>query len=155
MGKVLLLVAWKGPRSSSNLSALEESGRILDVSEQVGEAGKGRYQLLSDMAFKLTLLPQQDSGIVTYGDMAGNLDAAEAWDLPMSEDGRSSLIRREMVAGMMTEGTEAKGWVLASDTLLIKGPATWYGEDEDAGTPGYDRWWTPARRTLTLPSGTR
>ena len=134
MGKVLLLVAWEGPRSSSNLSALGD--RIVDVSDQLEQ--KGRYQLLSDMAFKLTLIPPQTTGIVVPGDMAGNLDAAEAWEIPMSESGRSSLIRREMDAGMMTKGTEAKGWVLASDTSLVDGPATWYGEDEDAGTPGYD-----------------
>ncbi|MDE0690497.1 MAG: hypothetical protein OXI61_20235, partial [Candidatus Poribacteria bacterium] len=134
MGKVLLLVAWEGPRSSSNLSALGD--RIVDVSGQLEQ--KGRYQLLSDMAFKLTLIPPQTTGIVVPGDMAGNLDAAEAWEIPMSESGRSSLIRREMDAGMMIKGTEAKGWVLASDTSLVDGPATWYGEDEDAGTPGYD-----------------
>ena len=28
--------------------------------------------------------------------------------------------------------------MLASSTALVSGPATWYGSDEDAGTPGYD-----------------
>ena len=52
---------------------------------------------------------------------------------------RSSLIRYEMdAAGMMMKGTDADGWVLASNTSLVKGPATWIGSDEDAGTPGYD-----------------
>ena len=54
----------------------------------------------------------------------------------MDETGRSSLIRREMDAGMATMGTDANGWVLASSTGLVDTPATWYGSDEDAGTPG-------------------
>ena len=54
-------------------------------------------------------------------------------------DGRSSLIRREMdAAGMATMGTEANGWVLASSTSLITGQQSYYGDDEDSGTPGHD-----------------
>ena len=91
------------------------------------------------MAFKVALLPPQKSGVLTYGDTAGNLGAAEAWDIPADETGRSSLIRREAdKAGMATMGTAANGWELASTTALVTGPATWYGSDEDAGTPGYD-----------------
>ncbi len=133
MGKSLLLVAGAA-RSSSNLSG---SDRVVDISAAVAQ--KGRYTLLSTMGFMITLVPPQTTGIVQYGDMAGNLDAAEAWEIEMSENGRSSLIRREMLAdGMATMGTDANGWVLASGTSLVSGPATWYGSDEDAGTPGYD-----------------
>ncbi|MYA56978.1 lamin tail domain-containing protein [Candidatus Poribacteria bacterium] len=133
MGKSLLLVAGSA-RSSSNLA---DSDRVVDVSAAVEQ--KGRYTLLSPIGFLITLLPPQTTGIVQYGDMAGNLDAASAWDIPMDDSGRSSLIRREMLAdGMATMGTDANGWVLASDTPLVSGPATWYGSDEDAGTPGYD-----------------
>ena len=58
---------------------------------------------------------------------------------PDGRSGRSSLIRREMLDdGMATMGTDANGWILASSTSLVSGPATWYGSDEDAGTPGYD-----------------
>ncbi len=132
-GKSLLLVSW-AHRSSSNLQG---NKRIKDVSSEVG--GKGRYKLISDMGFMITLVPPQTTGILTYGDMAGNLDAAEAWEIPMSENGRSSLIRREMLAdGTATMGTDANGWALASSTTLTSGPATWYGSDEDSGTPGYD-----------------
>ena len=51
-----------------------------------------------------------------YGDMVGNL--GEAWEVPMAEGGRSSLIRREMDKDMMGGlwETEAKGWRLASAT---------------------------------------
>jgi len=133
MGKSLLLVAGSA-RSSSNLAG---SDRVVDVSAAVDQ--KGRYTLLSPIGFMITLLPPQTTGIVQYGDMAGNLGAAAAWDIPMDDSGRSSLIRREMdAAGMMTKGTEAGGWILASATPLVSGPATWYGSDEDAGTPGYD-----------------
>ena len=132
MGKSLLLVAGTA-RSSSNLAGSE---RVVDVSDAVEQ--KGRYTLLSPMGFMITLIPRQMTGIVQYGDMAGNLDAAEAWEIPMSDNGRSSLIRREMDAGMATMGTDANGWVLASATPLVSGPTTWYGSDEDAGTPGYD-----------------
>ena len=132
MGKSLLLVGGNA-RSSSNLSG---SDRVVDVSSDLGQ--RGRYTLLSPMGFLITLLPPQTTGVLTYGDMAGNLDAATAWDIPMDENGRSSLIRREMDAGMATKGTDANGWILASRTPLVSGPATWYGSDEDAGTPGYN-----------------
>ena len=133
LGKSLLLVSWAG-RNSRNLDGSE---RVVDVSDAVGETG--RYKLISDMAFMIALIPPQETGVLTYGDAAGNLGADEAWDIPMSDGGRSSLIRREMdTAGMATMGTAANGWVLASSTALVSGPATWYGSDEDAGTPGYD-----------------
>ena len=133
MGKSLLLVAWSGRKSSN----LEGNERVVDVSGEVGQ--RGRYKLISDMAFMIALIPPQKTGILTYGDTAGNLGATEAWELPMDDNGRSSLIRREMLDdGMATMGTDANGWVLASSTGLVSGPATWYGSDEDAGTPGYD-----------------
>ena len=85
MGKSLLLVAGTA-RSSSNLAG---SARVVDVSAAVNQ--KGRYTLLSTMGFMITLLPPQTTGILAYGDMAGNLDAAVAWDIPMDESGRSSI----------------------------------------------------------------
>ena len=133
MGKSLLLVAWSG-RSSSNLDEKED---VINVSSEVGQ--RGRYKLISDMAFMIALIPPQTTGVLTYGDTAGNLDASEAWDIPMSENGRSSLIRREMLTdGTATMGTDADGWILASGTSLVTGHATWYGSDEDHGTPGHN-----------------
>ena len=133
LGKSLLLVAWDG-RNSRNL---EGNDRVVDVSDQVDETG--RYTLISETAFMLALMPPQKTSVVAYGDTAGNLGAAEAWEIPSSDGARSSLIRREMLAdGMATMGTSVNGWVLASSTSLVTGPATWYGSDEDAGTPGYD-----------------
>ena len=129
-GQSLLLVAW-GARSSSQINA----DLVMNVSSQVGETG--RYTLISEMGFMVALVPPQTTGVLTYGDAAGNLD--EAWELPTADGARSSLIRREMdTAGMGTMGTMANGWVLASSTALVSGKVTWYGSDEDAGTPGYD-----------------
>ena len=131
MGKSLLLVGGSA-RSSSNLAG---SDRVVDISSQVNQ--RGRYTFISPMGFMAALIPPQKTGVLAYGDTAGNL--GEAWELPMDDSGRSSLIRHEMdAAGMMTKGTDANGWVLASSTSLVSGPATWYGSDEDAGTPGYD-----------------
>ena len=48
------------------------------------------------MAFMVALVPPQKTGVLKYGDTAGNLNAAEAWEIPMAEGARSSLIRREM-----------------------------------------------------------
>ncbi len=135
-GKTLLLVGGTA-RSSSNLSESMEKGRAMDVSDQLDETG--RYAFISPMAFMIALIPPQETGVLAYSDTAGNLGADAAWDIPMSENGRSSLIRREMLDdGMATMGTSANGWVLASSTSLVSGPTTWYGSDEDAGTPGYD-----------------
>ena len=132
MGKSLLLVGGSA-RSSSNLAGSE---RVVDISSAVGQ--RGRYAFISSMGFMAALIPPQKTGVLAYGDTAGNL--GEDWELPMDEgNGRSSLIRREMLAdGTATMGTDANGWVLASNTPLVSGHATWYGSDEDAGTPGYD-----------------
>ncbi len=90
LGKALLLVGGSA-RSSSNLAG---SDRVVDVSIQLDQ--KGRYKLISDMGFMIALVPPQDTGVLVYGDTAGNLDAAEAWEIPMDENGRSSLIRRKV-----------------------------------------------------------
>ena len=133
MGKSLLLVGGNA-RSSDNLTG---SDRVVDISSDLGE--RGRYAFISTMAFEASLIPPQETGVLTPGDTAGNLNAAEAWEIPMSENGRSSLIRRELLDdGTATVGTAKNGWILASATPLVTGPATWYGSDEDAGTPGYD-----------------
>ena len=129
MGKSIVLAAGTA-RSSSSLDK-----QVMDVSSQLGQ--KGRYKLISDMAFLISLIPPQKTGILTPGDQAGNLDATTAWDIPMDANGRSSLIR-VTDNGMKGDGTDASGWILASSTALVGGPTTWYGSDEDAGTPGYD-----------------
>ena len=110
--------------------------RIIDVQSDVSP-DNARYSLISEMGFMISLMPPQTGAVRMYGDVVGNLDGG--WELPASEGGRSSLIRREMNDTGEIMGTDAAGWVLASDTTL--GGAyrtTYYGSDEDVGTPGYN-----------------
>ena len=129
-GQSVLLVAWSA-RNSGNFNA----GRVVNLATQLEQTG--RYQLLSYNGFRITLVPKQTSPVLASGDDVGNLGMG--WDIMMADGGRSSLIRREMDdAGMALMGTSADGWKLASATDLVSGPTSWYGSDEDAGTPGYD-----------------
>ena len=110
--------------------------RIIDVQSDVSP-DNARYSLISEMGFMISLMPPQTGAVRMYGDVVGNLDGG--WELPASEGSRSSLIRREMGDAGEVMGTDAAGWVLASDTTL--GGAyrtTYYGSDEDIGTPGYN-----------------
>ena len=111
--------------------------RIIDVQSDVSPTN-ARYSLISEMGFMLSLIPPRTGAVRTPGDVVGNLDGG--WELPASEGDRSSLIRREMDnAAMATMGTDAAGWVLASSTGLSGAyRATYYGDADDVGTPGYD-----------------
>ena len=122
-------------KDDGNAGALD-SNRIVDAQSQVNPP-TATYSLLSEMAFQISLQPPLTGGITDRGDVVGNLGGG--WELPMSEGNRSSLIRREMNATAEIMGTDAAGWVLASDTTL--GGAhreTYYGDKDDVGTPGYD-----------------
>ena len=128
-GQSALVAAWSAPRQSDNIRA----DRVINVGSQLGQTR--RYQLLSYNGFRVTLVPPDQGAIAAFGDIAGNLD--EDWELPM--DGRTSLIRREMLDdGTATMGTDANGWTLASSTTLTTGQDSYYGDDEDQGTPGHD-----------------
>ena len=148
-GEVALVVSKEGRNSGVDLAGAArvkrdanagnfDADRIIDVQSQVSPTN-ARYSLISEMGFMLSLMPPQTGAVRTYGDVVGNLDGG--WELPMSEgDDRSSLIRREMdEAAMATMGTDAAGWVLASNTGLGGAyRATYYGDADDVGTPGYD-----------------
>ena len=152
-GQVALVVS-KESRINSGVSARApgdenagdlDSNRIINVQSQVSPTNN-RYSLISEMGFMIALMPPQTGAVKTYGDMVGNL--GKGWMLPMSEGDRSSLIRREMgkmAAGAAAAtaakimGTDAAGWVLASDTMLNGAYVnTFYGDGDDAGTPGYN-----------------
>ena len=131
-----------------------------------------KYTLLSGMAFMVTLTPPEPEATKppadeTAGakatrqadekkaaakrkaatDMVGNLgaDGAAAWALPMSEDGRSSIIRRHVQvaigAAAPDDGTLMDSWVLASETGFAAPThirtVTYYGAANDVGTPGF------------------
>ena len=94
------------------------------------------YKLLSNEAFKLTLMDKAGTAV----DVVGNLDAATAWDLPASEngEGRSSIIRR-YTAGEPDDGTMEESWTFARDSHLtwVRFNETYYGSPDDIGTPGF------------------
>ena len=107
--------------------------RIINVQSQVSP-DNARYSLISERAFTATLLPPRTGAVRTPGDAAGNLGGG--WELPMSEEGRSSLIRSDKDADA---GTDAADWILASDTMLDGAyRTTYYGHADDVGTPGFD-----------------
>ena len=122
----------KGDANAGSLDA----DRIIDVQKDVSTVAQ--YMLISETAFRISLIPPLPSGVVDRGDVVGNL--GQGWELPMSEgDSRSSLIRREMGTTAEIMGTDAAGWVSADDTSLVGAYAqTYYGDKDDMGTPGYD-----------------
>ena len=137
--QVALVVSKTGRNSGVGDAAGDiRADRILNVQDTVSP-DNARYSLISEMGFMLTLMPPATPGsaIRNAGDEGGNLGMG--WDVPASEDGRSSLIRREMGDAGEIMGTDAAGWVLASDTNLDGAyRSTYYGSDEDMGTPGYN-----------------
>lgn len=135
--QVALVVTKEGRNSGVGMGEGDlRADRIINVQSMVSP-DNARYSLISEMGFMLTLMPPQTGAVRMYGDSGGNLDMG--WDVPMSEEGRSSLIRREMGEAGEIMGTDVAGWVLASDTTLDGAyRTTYYGSDEDSGTPGYN-----------------
>ena len=137
----VVLIVSKAGRSSgigtgADAKGMLRSERIVDVQSQASPTD-ARYSLISEMAFRIALVPPQTGGAVERGDRVGNLGMG--WELPMYEDGRSSIIRREMGKASEIKGTDAAGWVLAAGTNLDGAyRTTYYGDDEDMGTPGYN-----------------
>ena len=145
--QTVLIVASSGRNSgefpSSRVLELWSGGLAdgqRDKLEIIDGTSRRNFRFLSQTAFKVTLMDK--GGVVV--DVAGNMGADPAWDLPMAEDGRSSLIRRyddgvERDGTMLGDGTVGSaGWVLASDSPLGGAQQdTYYGSREDLGTPGY------------------
>ena len=124
-------------KGDDNVGSLD-SNRIVNAHSQIKPATKV-YSMLSEMSFRISLQPPLPlaGGASPRGDIVGNLGGG--WELEMSETGRSSLIRREMGKTAEIMGTDAAGWVLASETSLIGAYVeTYYGDNDDVGTPGYD-----------------
>ena len=131
-----------------------------------------RYSLLSDMAFEIVLAPPAATATklaatataaekaaakaadaltakahAAATDTVGNLgaDGAAAWALPMSEDGRSSIIRGHVPVSVgpaePEDGSMMDSWALASDTAFAQVThirvASYYGAMNDVGTPGF------------------
>ena len=133
------LVVTKEGRDTSGIGDGDgdlRADRIIDVQSDVSP-DNARYSLISEMGFTLSLIPPQTGAVRKPGDVVGNLEGG--WELPASEGDRSSLIRREMSDAGEIMGTDAAGWVLASDTMLDGAYlTTYYGSADDMGTPGYN-----------------
>ena len=171
----ILVVTEKG---RNNLTGEMASKQVINlaVDNEVDLIGagvlKGKYTLLSDMAFQITLAPpvptatkapagetaaakatrlaneKKERALRTAAtDTVGNLgkDGAAAWALPMSEDGRSSIIRKhiQVVRGPAApeDGMMEVNWALASDTAFAQvthiRASSYYGAANDVGTPGF------------------
>ena len=139
---VLIVSNTTGRASRASQGAVDfPATRVIDLWAQKDKLevpeGKNRltYRLLSNTAFKLTLLDKSGATV----DVVGNLGAAPAWELPASEngEGRSSIIRR-YAAGVPDDGTMAASWTFARDSQLTWGfNDTYYGSPDDIGTPGF------------------
>ena len=133
------LVVTKEGRDTSGIGDGDgdlRADRIINVQSDVSP-DNARYSLISEMGFMISLIPPQTGAVRKPGDVVGNLEGG--WELPASEGDRSSLIRREMSDAGEIMGTDAAGWVLASDTMLsFAYRPTYYGDADDVGTPGYD-----------------
>ena len=181
----ILVVTEKG---RNNLLGADASGQVINLAKDneveliLAGVVTGKYTLLSEMAFMITLAPPEPRKDETAAakatreaaekaetviakatrtaaekvaakerkdatDMAGNLgaDGAAAWVLPMSEDGRSSIIRGHV---QVTRGPAAPemgnmmdSWVLASETSFAQvthiRAQSYYGAANDVGTPGF------------------
>ena len=141
--QTVLIVAYTTGRTSRGSQGRVDfpAARLINLSgkgelEIAEGVNKRNYRLLSEKAFKLTLI-EKGGGMV---DTVGNMGAAEAWELPMAEngEGRSSIIRR-YDTGMARDGAMESSWVLAatSDLAEVRVNETYYGHPDDAGTPGY------------------
>ncbi len=108
-----------------------------DRLEVVAGMTRRSYKLLSQTAFKLTLMDKSGAAV----DVAGNLaaDGTALWELPKAgaDEGRSSIIRR-YDSGDPRDGTMEPSWVLASiSPLAYTQQDTFYGSADDISTPGY------------------
>ena len=162
---VLIVSNTTGRTSRSSQGGLDfPSSRVINLWAQKDKlevaSGKTRltYRLLSQTAFRLTLLDKDGATV----DVAGNLEAEPAWELPANDvdGGRSSIIRRynegEATSGgegMPIDGTLGvwsggkgaggmagdSGWVYAATSHLDRARfnETYYGNPDDIGTPGY------------------
>ena len=72
-----------------------DSNRIVNAHSMIKPASP-TYSMLSEMSFRISLEPPLplSSAVTDDGDVVGNL--GRGWELPMSEAGRSSIVRREM-----------------------------------------------------------
>ena len=161
-----------GQKARDHMIVLNQPGSTTEVDLILAGVTKRKYTLLSDIAFSITLSPPEPAATkapagettaakakrmaaeskakaerVAASDTVGNLsaDGSAAWALPMSEDGRSSIIRRHIQVSVgpaePEDGTMAENWALAADTAFAQPThiraSSYYGAMSDVGTPGF------------------
>lgn len=131
MGEAVLLVTEQGRHSGIGEKHGDLRRDRIIVLKSLLDTPVSRYKLLSDVAFKISLIPPSATVPV---DTVGNLGG---WALPMIEgEARSSLLRNYRLP--KSWGMQAEGWRLASESLLKYAHySTYYGHHSDRGTPGY------------------
>ncbi len=139
--QTLLIVTTRGRSATGHFPETRVINLWNDYREKL-DAENRRFTLLSQKAFRLTLA-SKDKTVV---DEVGNYDSTgAAWELPIDIDAdeRSSLIRRygtkvEDSGASANDGTLLSSWKLASKSTLNQAQEpTYYGSQDDAGTPGY------------------
>ena len=161
-----------GQKARDHMIVLNQPGSSTEVDLILAGVTKRKYTLLSDIAFSITLSPPEPAATkapagettaakakrmaaeskakaerIVASDTVGNLsaDGSAAWALPMSEDGRSSIIRRHIQVSVgpaePEDGTMAENWALAADTAFAQPThiraSSYYGAMSDVGTPGF------------------
>ena len=91
--------------------------------------------VLSVEGFYISLSDGRDNIADDVGNIDDNpkTDDEPAWAIPMSEDGRSSIMRRHD-DGTARDGTEETAWILTESTPAVS--VTYYGDSDDIGSPG-------------------
>ena len=155
--QTVLIVSGKTRRASRSAQGGVDfpANRVIDLWGQKDriEVASGKnnlsYRLLSEEAFRITLLDKGGNAVDTVGNLDTDRDTV-LWELPVvadGDEGRSSIIRRfrsyangEITEkGLDLEGTMEDSWRLASDTSFaeVGFGDTYYGSVTDMGTPGY------------------
>ena len=151
--QALLLVTEQGPNSGVGAAkGALRADRIIILKDRA--EGTPGYRLLSQTAFKITLMAAADTRTLRRipSDIAGNLGEIPEWKLPLiAGNRRSSIIRMydgSEVTGEPYDGTAANNWELAAkkDLQYTQG-TTYYGHGRDYSTPGYR---TPAPLPVDL-----
>jgi hypothetical protein len=136
--QTLLLVTEQGDNSGVGEARGDlRAESVVILKDLIG--GKQGYRLLSQTAFKITLIAPTATKTEhnIRSDIAGNLGATPKWKLPVIAENQRSSIIRVYEDNDTSDGTTADGWELAREKDFRYRQPTYYGSHSDYGTPGY------------------
>ena len=152
--KQTVLVASTRARSagsaSINASVVFIPTRVFSVwSDERGALGMARSTdpILSEKGFHIELVDGKNNTVDEVGNLTkrrGRIAAQTVWELSevdgVSENAdsgsRSSLVRMYKKDGTASMGTSPGGWISANATNYRRYVDTWYGDENDIGSPG-------------------